>query len=159
MINLDQIKELELKVIDIIEKAEKLTGNNSFLTQQNEELKAKLEENQKRNDELETLITRFRDDQGRIEETILATLDKINRFGEMLSKNLKKKPAGTKSSEKQAPLQEISIEEKVCFEIQEPVDVPAIDDSEDELSSDELSIEDFINESEDPEDNEELEIF
>ena len=167
MINLDQIKLLESKVIGIIEKAAKLTENNFIITQQNEELKIKLEANQNRIDELEMLITGFREDQGKIEETILATLDKINKFGEMISKNIKKKPTGAKTSEKQEPLQESSIDEKVCFEIPEspktadipdPLDISSIDESSDD-SSDELSIEDLINESEDPEDSGELEIF
>ena len=173
MINLDQIKLLETKVISIIEKAAKLGESNFILTQQNEELKTKLEANQNQIDELEMIVARFKEDQGKIEETILATLDKINRFGEMISKNLKKKPAGLKTHEKQVPLQESSVDEIDEIDStsldessldESSLDEPIIDESSiDELSiedaSDDLTIEDFITESEESEDNVELEIF
>ena len=149
MINLDQVKLLDAKVISIIEKATKLTENNLILTRQNEELKTELEanqkridgfkteieSNQKRIDELEVLVTNFREDQAGIEETILATLDKINKFGELLSKNLKKKPSDKKNSDKKTSEKAIPLEDKSQ---DNPQDNPIEDDIIDPLGDSSL---------------------
>lgn len=73
MVSLEQVKLLETKVAKVIEHVELITGENNFL-------KAKLGDYEKRIDELEVLIQRFREEQNRIEEEILATLNRLNQF-------------------------------------------------------------------------------
>jgi hypothetical protein len=129
---------------------------------------------------------RFRDDQGKIEESILATLDKINQFGEALSKNLKKKPSGLKAAAKEISEQKLppqqttadpaptdsSVDGKVCFEIpaaesettDDETDEETMDDIEDPLDDTEDGIEDGIieesfSDEDEPAENEELDIF
>jgi predicted nuclease with TOPRIM domain len=73
MVTLEQIKLLETKVARAIDIVTRITGENAYL-------KGKLENYQKRIDELEVLIQRFKEDQGRIEDGILSALDRLNEF-------------------------------------------------------------------------------
>ncbi|MDR1862739.1 MAG: cell division protein ZapB [Treponema sp.] len=73
MITLDQVKLLETKVTKTIDYVGKVTEENS-------RLREKLDSCQKRVDELEALIQRFTDDQNRIEDGILASLERLNQF-------------------------------------------------------------------------------
>ncbi|MDR2786028.1 MAG: cell division protein ZapB [Treponema sp.] len=73
MVTLEQIKLLETKVVRAIDVVTRITGENAYL-------KGKLENYQKRIDELEVLIQRFKEDQGRIEDGILSALDRLNEF-------------------------------------------------------------------------------
>jgi FtsZ-binding cell division protein ZapB len=73
MVTLEQIKLLETKVARAIDVVTRVTGENAYL-------KGKLENYQKRIDELEVLIQRFKEDQGRIEDGILSALDRLNEF-------------------------------------------------------------------------------
>jgi hypothetical protein len=73
MVNLEQVKLLESKVIKAIEYVNQITEENNLL-------RGKLETYQKRIDELEVLIKRFKEDQGRIEEGIVSALDRLNQF-------------------------------------------------------------------------------
>ena len=73
MISLEQVKLLESKVTRTIEYVKKVTDENS-------KLKEKLNSYQKRIDDLEVLIQRFKDDQNRIEDGILSALDRLNQF-------------------------------------------------------------------------------
>jgi hypothetical protein len=75
MVTLEQIKLLESKVARTIDTVIRVTEENSFL-------KSKLETYQKRIDELEVLIQRFKEEQGRIEEGIISALDRLNKFEE-----------------------------------------------------------------------------
>ena len=81
MLSLEQVKLLETKVANTIEYVQKVTGENSAL-------RKKLEANQKRIDELEVLVTRFQEEQGRIEDGILAALDRLNQFEDAVEKSL-----------------------------------------------------------------------
>jgi chromosome segregation ATPase len=73
MISLEQVKLLESRVIKTIEYVDKITTENDLL-------RGKLESYQKRIDELEVLVQRFKEDQSRIEEGILSALDRLNQF-------------------------------------------------------------------------------
>ncbi|MDR0998604.1 MAG: cell division protein ZapB [Treponema sp.] len=73
MISLEQVKLLESQVIKTIEYVDKVTEENNLL-------RGKLASYQKRIDELEVLVQRFKEDQSRIEEGILSALNRLNQF-------------------------------------------------------------------------------
>ncbi|GHV71235.1 hypothetical protein AGMMS49928_22150 [Spirochaetia bacterium] len=77
MISLEQVKLLESKVAKAIEYVKRVTGENK-------RLESTLESYQKRIDELEVLIQRFKEDQGKIEDSILSALDRLNQFEDAL---------------------------------------------------------------------------
>jgi hypothetical protein len=81
MVTLEQIKLLETKVARTIDIVNRVTDENTFL-------KGKLENYQKRIDELEVLIQRFKEDQGRIEEGIVSALNRLNQFEEAIEGSL-----------------------------------------------------------------------
>jgi len=140
MINLEQIKLLETKVANAVEFVERVTAENAVLLQKDTEWQAKLdsclkkeavmqaglEANQKRIDELEILIMRFKEEQGQIEDGILAALDRLSQFEEAMEKSLKGKPAGGKtvkdSGKKQTDEPKPSGGDDICFEISEHAD-------------------------------------
>jgi TolA-binding protein len=104
MLNLEQVKQLEAKIakaINYVERVSREKGEmlrreaetNALLeaSQKREaELRAKLESCQGRIDELELLASRFKEDQGKIEEGILSALDRLSQF----EKDMEKKPEG-----------------------------------------------------------------
>ncbi|GMO26523.1 MAG: hypothetical protein Pg6A_13840 [Termitinemataceae bacterium] len=73
MVTIEQVKLLESRVIKTIEFVDHVTEENSLL-------KSKLESCQKRIDELEVLIQRFKEDQAKIEDGIVSALDRLNKF-------------------------------------------------------------------------------
>lgn len=79
MISLEQVRLLETKVTRVIDYVKKVTEENS-------RLKEKLDSCQKRIDELEVLVQAFKDDQGRIEDGILAALDQLNQVEDAIGK-------------------------------------------------------------------------
>ncbi|MDR3131009.1 MAG: cell division protein ZapB [Treponema sp.] len=81
MVSLDQVKLLESKVIRAIEYVEQVTEENNLLRE-------KLESYQKRIDELEVLVQRFKEDQGRIEEGIISALNRLSQFDADMKKSL-----------------------------------------------------------------------
>jgi hypothetical protein len=81
VVTLDQVKLLEAKVAKAIGYLEKVNGENT-------ELREKLGSYQKRIDELEVLIQGFKEDQGRIEESILSALDRLNKFEDAVEQSL-----------------------------------------------------------------------
>ncbi|MDR2900673.1 MAG: cell division protein ZapB [Treponema sp.] len=81
MISLEQVKLLETKVAKAIDYVNHLTGENAML-------KEKLTGYQTRIDELEVLIKRFKEDQGRIEGGILSALDRLNQFEDAIEKGI-----------------------------------------------------------------------
>ncbi len=83
MITLEQIKQLELKVHKAVELILSLKNENSLLNK-------KLEEYQKRIDELEVLISGFREDQTDIESGILDIITQLNRLEDDILKDEKK---------------------------------------------------------------------
>jgi TolA-binding protein len=92
MVTLEQVKLLENKVVRAIEYVERISRENS-------QLQGKLDSYQKRIDELEVLIQQFREDQGKIEEGILAALDRLNKFEDAMEKSI----AGPPQPEPKAP--------------------------------------------------------
>ena len=170
MINLEQVKLLETKVAKAIICIERLTKENARLADKEAALSEKefeqqleLEAGQKRINELEGLIMRLKEDQSRIEDSILATLDRLNQFEEAIEKSLVDKPAdkaadkpadkaADKASDKafdKAPAvkKAAPADEKIFFEIPE-----TDDDILDPLILDEES-------AEQPAQSEELDIF
>jgi len=77
VITLEQVKLLESKINRTIDFIGKLSGENTAL-------KGKLDAYQKRITELEVLIKRFKNDQSRIEDTILSALDRLNKFEDVV---------------------------------------------------------------------------
>jgi chromosome segregation ATPase len=81
MSTLEQVKLLETKVAKAIDYVNRLTGENAMLRE-------KLAGYQTRIDELEVLVTQFKDDQGRIESGILSALDRLNQFEDAIEKGI-----------------------------------------------------------------------
>jgi TolA-binding protein len=94
MINLEQVKLLETKVAKAAGYVERLVRENAALSQKESELQARLDSNQARIDELEVLLTRFKEEQRQIEEGILSALEKISQFEKQMEKSLRDKPSG-----------------------------------------------------------------
>jgi chromosome segregation ATPase len=81
MVTLEQVKLLETKVARAIEFVNRVTEENTSL-------KGKLDDCQKRIDEFEVLIQRFKDDQGRIEDGILSALDRLSQFEAAMERSI-----------------------------------------------------------------------
>ena len=104
MVSLEQVQLLESKVAKAIEIVERVTAENAALISERTGLQLKLDASQKRLDELELLVMRFKEDQGRIEDGIIAALDRLSQFEEAFENGLKdEKLTGKKNkkSEKQ----------------------------------------------------------
>jgi chromosome segregation ATPase len=86
MVTLEQVRLLETKVAKAIEYINRVTDENALL-------KGTLGSYQKRIDELEVLVQRFKEDQGRIEEGIISALERLNQFEDAIEKSLSS-PAG-----------------------------------------------------------------
>jgi TolA-binding protein len=168
MINLEQVKLLELKVakaIDYIERmtaenaatadlVKRITAENAALQQREAELQARMESYQKRIDDFEILIMRFKEDQGQIEDGILSVLDKLSQFEEAMEKSLNEgkgksgetaPPKTQKAAAAKTPEPNAGSVEEICFEIPEN---PPQNDIGDPLTGEELPVE-----------NKELDIF
>ena len=150
MISLEQVKLLEAKVSKTIDYVKKVTEENT-------QLKERLLSNQKRIDELEVLVTRFKQDQNRIEDGILSALDRLNQFEGALETALSKEnslsaegkvSSGSKVSPESAIAKsKPSVESKPSAEIKppkEPVliieEEPLIPEEEQSVDSGELDI-------------------
>jgi chromosome segregation ATPase len=81
MITLEQVKLLESKVARAIEYVERVSRENA-------QLQGKLDSYQKRIDELEVVIRQFKEEQGRIEEGVLAALDRLNQFEDAIERSI-----------------------------------------------------------------------
>jgi hypothetical protein len=81
MVTLEQVRQLETKIAKAIEYVNRITGENKLL-------RGKLESSLKRVKELEDLVQRFKEDQGRIEEGIVAALDRLNQFEDAIGRSL-----------------------------------------------------------------------
>ena len=177
MVNLEHFKQLEAKVSKAIDYIKRLTKEKADLLQREEELETKLESYQKRIDELEDLAARFKEDQGRIEESILSALDKLSQFEEAMEKSLKEKPhshapaprakeptakpqqavqgsLAKAAEEALSAAENASVNEKICFEIPESETGDDIPDPLEETLDDET-----LNEGGQAADGEELDIF
>lgn len=85
MVTMEHVLQLEARVAKAIDYVNKITDENTLL-------KTKLDNYQQRIDELEVLIQRFREDQGRIEECILSALERLNRFEDDVQKAIPQPP-------------------------------------------------------------------
>jgi TolA-binding protein len=92
MVTLEQVKLLESKVVKAISYVEKVTNENV-------QLQDKLDSYQKRIADLEILVQRFKEDQGRIEDGILSALDRLNQFEDAIEHSLSDKSKGAAESE------------------------------------------------------------
>jgi len=122
MISLEQVQELETKVAKAIEYVQRVNAENTALLSERAGLQQKLEANQKRLDELELLVMRFKEDQGRIEDGIVAALDRLSQFEEAFEKslnekNLKEKTAPKKTHAKKEKPSEPASDSNEFFEI------------------------------------------
>ncbi|MDR2103073.1 MAG: cell division protein ZapB [Treponema sp.] len=80
MVTLEQVRLLETKVVKAIDFVKQVTEENNAL-------KGRIDSYQKRIDDLEGLILRFKEDQGRIEEGILSALNRLNQFEDAIEKS------------------------------------------------------------------------
>ena len=111
MISLEQVQLLETKVARAIEIVERVTKENAALVSERAGLQSKLEANQKRLDELELLVMRFKEDQGRIEDGIMAALDRLSQFEEAFESGLKdEKITGKKTAKKEKQPEHASVQ-------------------------------------------------
>jgi predicted nuclease with TOPRIM domain len=125
MISLEQVQLLETKVARAIEYVQRVTAENTALVSERAGLQAKLDSTQKRIDELEVLVMRFKEDQGRIEDGIIAALDRLSQFEEAFENSLKENPVTPAPSSKKnrnkspdpEPEPEASSNSEIFFEI------------------------------------------
>ncbi|MDR0552000.1 MAG: cell division protein ZapB [Spirochaetaceae bacterium] len=113
MVNIEQVRLLEKRVNKAIDYVNRVTNENAVLKselaqfrEENAQIKAecaalrdentlmsgKLDSCQKRIDELEVLIQRFKEDQARIEEGIVSALNNLNRFEDEVEKTITPSP-------------------------------------------------------------------
>ena len=137
MISLEQVQLLEARVSKAIEYVQKVNAENAALASERAGLQAKLEDYRKRIEELEVFVMRFKDEQGRIEDGIIAALDRLSQFEEAFESSLKEKEKVT-SKKTPAKTREKSVEpdsKEVFFEIAESEAVKGDDSLNDELST------------------------
>ena len=100
MISLEQVQLLESRVARAIEYVQKVNAENAALVSEKSALQVKIDAYQKRIEELEVFVLRFKDEQGRIEDGIIAALDRLSQFEEAVESSLKEKSTGKKSPAK-----------------------------------------------------------
>ncbi|MDR2865707.1 MAG: cell division protein ZapB [Spirochaetaceae bacterium] len=130
MISIGQIRLLESRVIKAIEYVDRVTEENTLL-------KNKLDSCQKRIDELEVNIQRFKEDQGKIEEGIISALDRLNQFEDDMDKGISMAKADAQivpQREETVPVDhqsesEIEVEEKTEIFVPEDAIEPTQSDS------------------------------
>jgi FtsZ-binding cell division protein ZapB len=81
MVTLEQVRQLETKIGKAIDYVHRVNGENA-------RLRGELDGSQKRIAELEETVQRFREEQGRIEEGILAALDRLDQFEDAVNAGL-----------------------------------------------------------------------
>ena len=96
MVTYEQVKLLESKVIKAVDCIRQLTEENSLL-------KGKLSGYEKRIDELEALITHFKEDQGRIEKGIISALERLDQFEDAIDSALNVNKSPVKTGQKPLP--------------------------------------------------------
>ena len=81
MVTLEQIRQLETKIGKAIDYVNRASGENA-------RLQGELDGREKRIAELAAAVQRVREEEGRIEEGILAALDKLDQFEDAVNKGL-----------------------------------------------------------------------
>ncbi|MDR2468168.1 MAG: cell division protein ZapB [Spirochaetaceae bacterium] len=129
MVSIDQVKLLESRVIKTIDFVDQVTEENALL-------KNKLESCQKRIDELEILIQRFKEDQAKIEDGIVSALDRLNKFEDDMDKgsNTVKAEAHSSSKRSRAAATEDNSEEGFVLK-DKPFDPNASEENDADASS------------------------
>jgi len=127
MISLEQVQLLEARVSKAIEYVQKITAENAALVSERAGLQKKLDANQKRIDELEVHVMRFKEEQGRIEDGIITALDRLSQFEEAFENSLKEKVTAKKTTAKtrekasdsqaSSGLPKSSVSKEIFFEI------------------------------------------
>jgi len=138
MISLEQVQLLEARVSKAIEFVQQKTAENAALISEKENLQKKLEANQKRIDELEVHVMRFKEEQGRIEDGIIAALDRLSQFEEAFENSLKEKVSPKKAFAKPRAVSS-QTPKTVFFEInsEEKNDEPSSSQAEEEEETEE----------------------
>ena len=131
MVTLEQVKQLDHRISKTVDYIKKVTDENTLL-------RGRLDTYQQRIDELEKLIKRFKEDQGRIEDGILSALDRLNQFEDALENSITGKQVSTEqdAKKKNSPSQKNSgsaAKEKQEADLSED-EIPADDSSIEELS-------------------------
>jgi len=137
MLSLEQVQLLESRVAKAIEYVQRVNDENAALSSERASLLSKLESNQKRLDELEMLVMRFKEDQGRIEDGILAALERLSQFEEAFESSLtdKVKTSAPKAAPKKEAVPEKKKQEvpQEDFELDEDSDGTEIESKDAEL--------------------------
>jgi hypothetical protein len=81
MVSIEQVRLLESRVIKAIDYVDLVNEENTLLN-------GKLGDCQKRIEELEVLIQRFKEDQAKIEDGILSALDRLNKFEDDMDRGI-----------------------------------------------------------------------
>jgi hypothetical protein len=96
MVTLEQVRQLETKIGKAIDYVNRVSGENV-------RLRGELDGSEKRVAELEETVRRFREEQGRIEEGILAALDRLDQFEDAVNKGLSNVQAVVAAAAPSAP--------------------------------------------------------
>jgi FtsZ-binding cell division protein ZapB len=84
MATLDNVKLLEAKVAKAVEMVKQLVRANAELTEENKQLKKKIDAFQNQVNELEFSILAYKEDQQHIEAGILSALERLNQVEDSL---------------------------------------------------------------------------
>jgi len=124
MVTLEQVKLLENKVAKALDYIGRMNAENASL-------RDKLDGYQARIDELEVIVKQFRDEQGRIEDSILSALDRLAQFEDAVERGL------SSASSTPAPQQEETAQSVEAAVVEEAVQAEADPDlmSDDDLDA------------------------
>jgi len=108
MVSLEHVQLLEQKVARVIEHIQRLSSEKAALYEEIANLKARLDGNQKRLEDAEMVVMRFKEDQSRIEDGIMAALNRLNQFEEAFETSIstEQKPHGKKAASKKEKTEE-----------------------------------------------------
>ncbi|MDR0375080.1 MAG: cell division protein ZapB [Treponema sp.] len=84
MATLENVKLLEAKVSRAVELVKQLVRTNAALTEENKQLKKKIDSLQNQINELEFAILGYKEDQQHIETGVLSALDRLNQVEDSL---------------------------------------------------------------------------
>lgn len=96
MVTLEQVKLLETKVAKAIEYVKRQSDENALLREKLDGYRARI-------DELEVLVQRFKEDQGRIEAGIVSALNRLNQFEDAMESGLSAAAAAADQVDRAAP--------------------------------------------------------
>ncbi|MDR1786932.1 MAG: hypothetical protein LBR16_00560 [Treponema sp.] len=103
MITLEQVKQLETKVTRAIDLVRELSEENTLLHERTEAGRAQITALERQISVLEEQVQLFRGEQKRIEEGILATLDRLNKFEDVVERRIHAAGAASYAASAPAP--------------------------------------------------------